>query len=224
MDKDGPDRRAGLPDGRAAPGPGQRGARGGRARRPGAVPGGRRASRREAGRPRPPTREIDLLTVARHPAPARLRPRRARGARARCSASRTGCSPSSAARARGRRRTTVSVPVDWLADPVAVAGRRWPALFSARRRRAVRRFSRARAEELADRGPPRRGAGCSCSLDDPRALPQHRAAAAPALRDRRDRHGHGRGRPDARRRRAVRATAGWSLIAVGDARWSSPSS
>ena len=34
----GPDRRARLPDGRAAPRPGQRGARGGRARRPGALP------------------------------------------------------------------------------------------------------------------------------------------------------------------------------------------
>ena len=40
----GPDRRAGLPDGRAAPGPGQRGARGGRARRPRALPAGRRAA------------------------------------------------------------------------------------------------------------------------------------------------------------------------------------
>ena len=40
----GADRRARLPDGRAAPRPGQRGARGRRARRPGALPGGRRAT------------------------------------------------------------------------------------------------------------------------------------------------------------------------------------
>ena len=58
----GPDRRAGLPDGRAAPGPGQRGARGGRPRRPGAVPA---VAERQAER-RPATRtedEIELLTV-----------------------------------------------------------------------------------------------------------------------------------------------------------------
>ena len=58
----GADRRARLPDGRAAPGPGQRGARGGRPRRPGALP-----------RRSPPGRattaghgtsaEIELLTV-----------------------------------------------------------------------------------------------------------------------------------------------------------------
>ena len=57
-----PDRRARLPDGRAASRQGQRGARGGRPRRPRAVPGGRRAP----GRRRPVTArdaEIELLTV-----------------------------------------------------------------------------------------------------------------------------------------------------------------
>ena len=56
----GPDRRAGLPDGRAAPGHGRRGARGGRARRRRALPGGRRA----AGARRPATPTDDELDAA----------------------------------------------------------------------------------------------------------------------------------------------------------------
>ena len=61
MESDGPDRRARLPDGRAAARPGQRGARGGRARRPGALPGRRRAAGETAGHGT--EAELELLTV-----------------------------------------------------------------------------------------------------------------------------------------------------------------
>ena len=62
MEKEGPTDVLAFPMDELRPGRGQRGARGGRARRPRAVPGGRR----EAGARRPataPTDEIDLLTV-----------------------------------------------------------------------------------------------------------------------------------------------------------------
>ena len=86
MDKDGPHRRAGLPDGRAAARQGQRGARGGRARRPRAVPERGRAPGR-GGRSRHRRRDR-AAHRARHPAPARLRPRRAARSTRRCSACR----------------------------------------------------------------------------------------------------------------------------------------
>ncbi|CAA9340769.1 MAG: Metal-dependent hydrolase YbeY, involved in rRNA and/or ribosome maturation and assembly, partial [uncultured Nocardioidaceae bacterium] len=81
----GLDRRPRLADGRAAPGAGQRGARGGRPRGPRRLPGGRGTSgRRGTGRRshRLGGRRRDRPAHrARHPAPARVRPRRARGAR-----------------------------------------------------------------------------------------------------------------------------------------------
>ena len=54
MEKDGPTDVLAFPMDELRPGPGQRGARGGRPRRPGALPGGRRAAGR--GRPATPRR------------------------------------------------------------------------------------------------------------------------------------------------------------------------
>ena len=85
----GPDRRAGLPDGRAAPGPGQRGARGGRPRRPGALPGGRRAPGRgrRARRPRPRSSCSPCTASCTCSATTTPSPRSTR----RCSGSRPSC-------------------------------------------------------------------------------------------------------------------------------------
>src|SRR4029079_5186857 len=74
----GTHRRAGVPHGRDAPRAGRRGARGGGARRPGAVPGGGGAPGGDR-RPRHAAR-ARAAHRPRHPPPARLRPRRARGA------------------------------------------------------------------------------------------------------------------------------------------------
>ena len=86
----GPDRRAGLPDGRAAPRHGQRGARGGRARRPGAVPRRSPSGRatRPATAPRPRSSCSPCTASCTCSATTTPSPRSTR----RCSGSRTGCS------------------------------------------------------------------------------------------------------------------------------------
>ena len=114
----------------------------------------------------------------------------------RCSGSRTSCWPSGAP----------GDPTDASADEqrrrlaAGHGGRlRPPRRRLLGRRRRPASFSRARAQELAGEG--RAGARRLVTLlDDAAALPQHRAAAAAALRDRRDRARHPAGQRRLRRR------------------------
>ena len=171
------DRRARLPHGRAAARPGQRGARGGHPRRPDALPAGRRAA---GGRP-PATRtdaELELLTVHGilhllgydHAEPEEHKEM-------------FGLQDRAARRLAGRRQ-----PSDERSWRSLVAGRRrswsWPGLLRRRRRAHVvlprpRRGARGRG--------PAGVAAAGHAAGRPGAVPQHRAPAAAALRDLRDR-------------------------------------
>ena len=159
------------------------------------------ARRSPRGRPRrpgtPTPDELDLLTRARHPAPARLRPRRARGARGDVRAAGARCSTEWRATACETRMSVVDV---WLLVRRGAAGRaRGRPVRSADA--ALSSFSKARAEELAARGQVRVGAAAG-DRRGPAALPQHRAVPADADRDRRDRPRHrGDARPARDRRR-----------------------
>ena len=171
------------------PGHGQRGARGGRARRPRAVPVRRRAAG-EDGRPlhRPPSSTCSPSTASCTSSATTTPSRRSTR---RCSASRASCWRSGRPR-RPRRRTagepmTATVrPARWWQWPSSCS----PALFSAaeaalggvlpRPRRGARRQGRPGARRLLR------------AARRPAALPQHRAVAAAALRDRAVGAGHAR--------------------------------
>ena len=168
----GPDRRAVLPDGRAAP-------RHATTRSPSPACSATSCSARRS----PPTQAAAAghssrggarpAGDARHPAPARLRPRRAgRGARDVRPAGRAARATGAPAR-RGERRRDAATS----ARPAAAAAGSSLAGLFAGAEAALSRVSRVAAEELRARGPPRRcPAAAGPRRPGPLPQPAHPAA------------------------------------------------